>query len=130
MLSKLLFDRVFPARDLTLLEVVVLGTLVVTALTALLSGLKSYYSQLVGAELTRATSLLFFNHLQHLPIRFFDQHRVGEITSRFQDVRTSLGTVSRALETVLVSIPYMLLIPPILVALDPALALIAFVTCR
>jgi ABC-type bacteriocin/lantibiotic exporter with double-glycine peptidase domain len=128
MLSKLFFDRVYPAHDATLLTVLVAGVLVVSVTNGMLGGLKSYYVQVVGAKLTRATSLLFFNHLQHLPVRFFDEHRVGEVTSRFQDVRASLSTVTRSLETIFVSGAYVLLIPPILIYLNPTLAVIAFIT--
>ncbi len=125
-LAKLFFDRVYPARDATLLEVLVVGALTVAIANAALGGIK-YYTQLIGARLARAVSLAFFNHLQHLHSRFFDEHRVGEIGSRFQDVRTSLDTLTRALDTLFISGAYVLLIPPILLLLNVKLALLAFI---
>jgi ATP-binding cassette subfamily B protein len=128
MLSKLFFDRVYPTHDTTLLQVLVIGILVASVTSAILGAIKSYYSTVVGARLTQVTSLLFFNHLQHLPTRFFDEHRVGEVMSRFSDVRASLDTVSKALETLFVSGAYGILIPPILLAINVRLALLAFIT--
>src|SRR5205814_1215238 len=79
-LTKLLFDRVYPTGDVSLLAVLVVSVAASTITASCLGAVKTAFTQLVSAKLTRATSLLFFNHLQHLPTRFFDTHRVGEIT--------------------------------------------------
>lgn len=86
-LTKLLIDEVYPSQDVPLMHVLVAGILAFSLTSALLGGVQGYYNLYVNAQLSNVTSLLFFNHLQHLPVRFFDEHRVGEVTSRFQDVR-------------------------------------------
>src|SRR5215218_7150079 len=127
-LSKLLIDEVYPTRNLTLMEVLVMGILAVSVASAVMSAIRAYFTQYTTSHLANATSLLFFNHLQHLRTRFFDEHRVGEIMSRFGDVRTSLGGVSRVFETVFVNGVYLLLVPPFLFVLQWKLAIVSLIT--
>lgn len=127
-LSKLYFDRVYPAHDLTLLEALVIGTFVISVTNALLGAFRSFYTATVTTQLSRSMSLMFFNHLQHLTVRFFDQHRVGEMASRFQDVRASVDTVTRVFDTLVLNGVFLLLVPPVLFYLNPTLALLSLVT--
>ena len=127
-LSKLLIDEVYPTRNLTLMEVLVLGILVVAVVQAVTGAIRGYFTTYTTSHLANATSLLFFNHLQHLRTRFFDEHRVGEIISRFADVRNSLNSVSRVFETVFVNGVYLLLVPPFLFLLNWKLAIVSLIT--
>ena len=102
-LSKLLIDEVYPTRNLTLMQVLVVGILVVAVASSVMSAIRSYFTSYTTCHLANATSLLFFNHLQHLRTRFFDEHRVGEIISRFADVRNALNSVARVFETLFVN---------------------------
>jgi ABC-type bacteriocin/lantibiotic exporter with double-glycine peptidase domain len=68
---------------------------------------------------------VFFNHLQHLTVRFFDEHRVGEVMSRFQDIRTSFQTVSSIFDTIMTSGTFLVLVPPLLLFMNFKLALIS-----
>lgn len=127
-LSKLLIDRAYVVRDVALMHVLVLGGAGLGVAAALVGAIRSFYTQVIGARLAGALSLSFFNHLQHLPARFFDEHRVGEVMSRFQDVRSSLAALSRVVETVLVAGMYLLFVPPILLWLNWKLALVCMAT--
>lgn len=127
-LSKLLIDEVYPTRNLTLMEVLVAGILVVSVAQAVMGAIRSYFTSYTTSHLANATSLLFFNHLQHLRTRFFDEHRVGEIISRFADVRNSLSSVSRVFETIFVNGVYLLLVPPFLFLLQWKLAIVSLIT--
>jgi ABC-type bacteriocin/lantibiotic exporter with double-glycine peptidase domain len=127
-LSKLLIDEVYPTRNLTLMEVLVLGILAVTVASSVMSAIRSYFTTYTTSHLANATSLLFFNHLQHLRTRFFDEHRVGEIISRFADVRNSLNSVSRVFETLFVNGVYLFLVPPFLFLLQWKLAIVSLIT--
>lgn len=127
-LSKLFIDEVYPARDVSLMHVLVLGVLAVSVASSVMGALRGYHSQTVSARLASATSLLFFNHLQHLPVRFFDEHRVGEVISRFGDVRAALGALSGIFQTLLGSGVYLLVVPPFLLLLNWKLALVSLVT--
>lgn len=126
-ITKLLIDEVYPTRDFGLLHLLV-GTTLVLSLTIAVSGaVRGYYTSVVAAQISAATSLMFFNHMIHLPTRFFDQHRVGEIMSRFGDVRGSLGTVSRVLDLTLTTGLNFVIVPPLLLLMDWRLALVAMI---
>jgi ABC-type bacteriocin/lantibiotic exporter with double-glycine peptidase domain len=127
-LSKLLIDEVYPTHNITLMQVLVAGILVVAVAQAVMGAIRSYFTSYITSHLSNATSLLFFNHLQHLRTRFFDEHRVGEIISRFADVRNSLNSVSRVFETLFVNGVYLLLVPPFLFMLQWKLAIVSLIT--
>ena len=127
-LSKLLIDEVYPSQNVTLMHILVGGIFAVTVATSVLGAIRSYYTLHVTSRLGNATSLMFFNHLQHLSARFFDEHRVGEIMSRFADVRSSLSSISNIFSTIFVQGAYLLLVPPFLFLLQWKLALLALVT--
>ena len=124
-LSKLLIDEVYAARDATLMQVLVVGLLVITVTAAAMEAIRSYFQVHVSARLTNAASLLFFNHVQHLRSRFFEQRQVGEVLSRFGDVQQSLNTLSQGFGTLFVQGVYLVLVPPFLLMLQWRLALVA-----
>jgi ABC-type bacteriocin/lantibiotic exporter with double-glycine peptidase domain len=123
-LSKLLIDEVYPSRDGVLMKVLVVGLLVLAVTVAAMEGIRGYFQTHVSARLTNASSLLFFNHLQHMRPRFFEERQVGEVMSRFMDVRMALSSVSRGLGTVFVQGVYLVLVPPFLFLLEWRLALV------
>ncbi|HEX2204347.1 MAG TPA: peptidase domain-containing ABC transporter [Longimicrobium sp.] len=127
-LSKLLIDEVYPSRNITLLHVLVGGILAVAVAQSIMSAIRGYFTMFTTSTLASATSLLFFNHLQHLRVRFFDEHRVGEIMSRFADVRSSLNSISRIFETLFVNGVYLFLVPPFLFLLQWKLAIVSLLT--
>ena len=127
-LSKLLIDDVYPTGNLSLMKVLVLGVLAITVASAVLTGIRFQFTAYVTARMGNATSLLFLNHLQHLRPRFFDEHRVGEISSRFSDVRAVLNIVAKMFETVFVNSSYLLMVPPFMFLLQWKLALVSLVT--
>ncbi len=124
-LSKLLIDEVYPSKDVMLMEVLVVGLLAVAVTVAAMEAIRTYFQVHVSARLTNAATLLFFNHLQHLRARFFEQRQVGEVMSRFGDVRMALGTLSQGFGMLFVQGVYLVLVPPFLFILQWRLALIA-----
>lgn len=124
-LSKLLIDEVYPSRDVSLMHVLVGGLLAIAVSAASMEAIRNYFQFQVSARLSDAASLLFFNHVQHLRARFFEEHQVGEVMSRFVDVRQALGTISRAFGTVFVQGVFLILVPPFLFLLEWRLALVA-----
>lgn len=123
-LSKLLIDEVYPSRDGTLMQVLIVSLLVLAVTVAAMDGIRGYFQTHVSARLTNATSLLFFNHVQHLRPRFFEQRQVGEMMARFGDVRMAISSVSRGMGTVFVQGAYLVLVPPFLFLLEWRLALV------
>jgi ABC-type bacteriocin/lantibiotic exporter with double-glycine peptidase domain len=127
-LSKLLIDEVYPTRNVTLMHVLVGGIFAFAVASTVMGAIRGYFTTYTTSHLSNATSLLFFNHLQHLRPRFFDEHRVGEIMSRFGDVRSSLQSVSKVFETLFVNGAYLILVPPFLFLLQWKLAIVSLIT--
>lgn len=127
LLTKTLVDEVYASKDTSLLQVVLLGSLGLTIGSATIGAIRGYHMQVVSGQLGHATSLMFFNHLVHQPVRFFDQHRVGELLSRLGDVKASLGTISRTFGTLLTSGLQLLVVPPVLLYLNWRLSLVAVI---
>ncbi|HEX5726259.1 MAG TPA: peptidase domain-containing ABC transporter [Longimicrobiaceae bacterium] len=127
-ISKLLIDEVYPTRNVTLMHVLVAGVLGISVASAVMAAIRGYFTTYTTSHLSNSTSLLFFNHLQHLKVRFFDEHRVGEVMSRFGDVRNSLNSVSRVFETIFLNGAYLVLVPPFLFLLQWKLAIVSLIT--
>lgn len=127
-LTKLLIDKVYPSEDVSLMHVLVAAILGIGIGNIMIGTLQSYYSLIVNTQLSNSTSLMFFNHLQHLKIRFFDEHRVGEIMSRFGDVSNSLKTVNNLFQTVFVNGIYLFIVPPFLFLLNWKLAVVSLIS--
>lgn len=128
MLTKLLVDRVYPTHDVTLLGVVVVAILIQSLFSNLVGAVRGYYGQVVGAHVQADTTVFLVNHLQHLPLRFFEGMPVGDVLSRFGDLRAALATVSSLLNGALFRVIYLVLIPPLLLIMSWRLTLIALAT--
>jgi len=124
-LTKLLIDRVYPTADVTLLSVVVGGWLALQAGMVGIGALQGYVSTEVGGRLGNAVRLFFLNHVQHLPLEFFDRRPVGQVTARLEDVSAAVGNMVSMLQTAFTTGFYLLLLPFLLVVLDMRLAAIA-----
>ncbi len=123
--TKLLIDEVYPSQNVTLMHLLVGGLMVLHLVSTGLGAVRGFYSLYVHARLSNITRLMFFNHLQHLKMRFFEGHQVGEIQSRFQDVTNGIGAISRVFEAVFIHGIYLVLVPPLLFLLDWRLAFLA-----
>jgi ABC-type bacteriocin/lantibiotic exporter with double-glycine peptidase domain len=126
-LSKLMFDEVYPTRDVTLLHVLVAGSLALAVTSVLISGTENYFRLFLSTRLNAALGLLFFNHLMHLRLRFYEERRVGEVLSRFGDIQQALQSVSSTVQTVLLQGIILVVVPPFLFLLQWKLALVAIV---
>jgi len=124
-LSKLLIDDVYPRRDVSLLAVLVAMLFTLSAASSLAGALRAYYAVHVKARLGGALRLHFFNHLQHLPMRFFDTHQVGEVSSRFQGVTRGVDSLASGFESTFTQGVFLLLVPPVLLWMDLGLGLLA-----
>ncbi len=126
--TKLLVDSVYPAGSTGLLAVVLAASFVVTMFASLVTFVRSYLSAVLMARLNAEIGARLLAHVHDLPIRFHDGNQVGQIASRFGDVRASLGSLVGVLDTIVGTTPFLLIIPPLLFAIDGRLASIAFVS--
>ena len=127
-MTKLLIDKVYPTQNVSLMHVIVLGLLAFSITSVIIKLIQGYYNLYFNSKMGQETSLMFFNHLQKLKIRFFDNHRVGEIMSRFSDVSGSLQSVNNVFQTVFVNGIYLFLVPPFLFLINWKLAIVSIVS--
>lgn len=125
--TKLLVDEAYPARDVQLAYVLLGGVLAFTVATSVMGAVSSYFSQAYTGRLSSAADLMFFNHVQHLPMQFFDSRPVGEIMSRSGDLRSSLGTVAVLFQTLLTGGVNLLILPPVLLYLNWQLTVLSVI---
>lgn len=124
-LTRLLFDHVSSPRDLDLLHVLVVSILAASVAAALAEALLGYYSAYLTLKLESSAALYLFNHLQHLPDRFFSRRQVGELTSRFEDAKAGMSLVLGFLRLAFSQVTFLVVIPFTLASLHWELALAA-----
>lgn len=124
-LTKLLFDEVALSYDVGMMSLLVAGVLAFSVTAALSEAVLHYYSSYLNIKLENTTQLHFFNHVQHLPLAFFNHRKTGEIASRFQEIKSALGSVHAVISVVFGQGIFLLLVPPFLFYLNWQLALIA-----
>ena len=123
--TKILIDDVYPHKDWNLLAfALLLGAAVSTGLGGV-SFLSSYFGQCVGIRIGFDFQSIFYRHVQSLDFSFFDQRETGEILSRFRDMRSSISSVIRIINTFIMNSLQLLIFPPILFYINWKLALIS-----
>lgn len=78
-------DYVLVDGNKNLLNLMSIGMLIVVALQAYIGSKKSILMMKTGQLMDAQLILGYYKHLLHLPQRFFDTMRIGEITSRIND---------------------------------------------
>ncbi len=126
--TKLLIDKVYPTQNISLMHAIVLGIFIIGIANLFISSIQGYYTLFINSKLSNSLSLMFYNHLQHLKIRFFDEHRTGEILSRFGDINKSLSSINKIFQTIFVNGIYIVLVPPFLFFLQWKLAIVSLIT--
>ena len=127
LLTAALFDRVYPAGNVSLLGVVVLGIVAAKAGEGIIRNLFRFTAFAARTRMRDVARLALFNHVLHLPSRVLEARRSGEIAGRFGDVQEVLDTSADAALTAMSQSAYLLAVPPILFLIEPRLALVALV---
>lgn len=127
LLTAVLFDRVYPAGNVSLLGLVVLGIVAATAGEGVVRNLFRFTAFAARTRMRDVGRLALFNHVLHLPSRVLEARRSGEIANRFGDVQEVLDTGADAALTAMSQSLYLLAVPPILFLIEPRLALVALV---
>ncbi len=89
---KQFLSTILVQRNQQLLNTVAIVLLVIFVAQALLGALQSYFITSVGERLSANLRIQVFEHVQLLPLSFFDQRRTGELTSRVTNDVTVLQT--------------------------------------
>ena len=122
MMTKFIFDEVYPSKSISLLTSFVTVMLSISLTLAIAEAIKGYFSAYLNIKISNTLSMYFYDHIQRLNIRFYEQRRVGEIMSRFGDVNSSMGAVTKALQVLFVNGIYLIIVPPIIFTINWKLA--------
>ena len=92
------FDAFIGGSTLSGLNTIVLLLLLIFAVQAVFNFLRTYLLALAGEGVVADLRTTLYTHLLGLPLRFFENRKTGEITSRLtSDIATVQGAVSTAL---------------------------------
>lgn len=81
-------DKVLVHNSLTTLDMLIIGMIIVSIFEVLLTGVRTY---VLGHTTNRVDAVLgssLYQHLMHLPISFFNNQRVGQISTRVRELDT------------------------------------------
>jgi ATP-binding cassette, subfamily B, multidrug efflux pump len=126
-LTKLALDRAVPAGDVGLLSTLV----AVYAGALVLAFAAEYLHTLLGTWIAQSVMLdlrtRVFDHLQRLPLRYFDRNPVGRVMTRVtNDVEQLNEAFSSGVVTIFGDLFTLLFIVAVMIHLDARLALVTF----
>ncbi len=120
-----IIDEVIGKRLLSLLPMLILGLIVVYALTRLLNFGEQYLRHVLGERFILDFRVLLYDYLQRLSISFFENQQTGEIMSRItNDVNALEDFVTHSVGFLIVDLLRLVGTAIILFALDWPLALL------
>ncbi len=123
--QKQIIDEVIGKRLLSLLPMLILGLIVVYALTRLLNFGEQYLRHVLGERFILDFRVLLYDYLQRLSISFFENQQTGEIMSRItNDVNALEDFVTHSVGFLIVDLLRLVGTAIILFALDWPLALL------
>lgn len=96
-----MINAVIVLKDSAVLNKLTLDLAAVILLQAVFSVAQSYVMGFVGQRITADFRIEFFSHVQSLSLRFFHNHRVGEIVSRLSN---DISVIQEALVSIPVAI--------------------------
>ncbi|WOO34667.1 peptidase domain-containing ABC transporter [Anaerocolumna sp. AGMB13020] len=99
---KLLIDEVLPLGLLKTLHRLSLGVILLNFFKVILSALRSHMMMYLSQKLDIALLLGYYRHVLKLPMNFFDNRKVGEIISRFNDASKVREAISGAALTIMI----------------------------
>ncbi|MEG8990149.1 ABC transporter transmembrane domain-containing protein [Ignavibacteria bacterium 4148-Me] len=125
--SKFIFDEVIPNQNVSLLELILILSLIFTVFSSIIGIAKDYFSMGIAFEMGVDFRLRFYRHLQLLSFDFFNNHETGEILSRQADTQASLGGVIGLINGLFINICQLLIFPLILLLINWQLTLLSII---
>lgn len=125
--SRRLIDNAYPSRDVSLVDTLVFVFIALIISQTILHLVQSCADIILATRLHSTLRPRLYDHVQHLHLHYFADHRPGEISDTFQATQRSLGTVATALQIIFTKGFYLLAVPPLLLWTSPKLAAVALV---
>lgn len=81
-LVKNIFDKALPQKNLKLLIMLILISILTTAIIGLMQVAQTYLNSWIAKHITYNIKNQMFNHLQHMSLAFFSSSKPGEVITR------------------------------------------------
>lgn len=109
-----ILDRVVVHQNVSLLNVLIVGLIIVSLFTNITSSIRGMLSAFMLRKLDFTMISQFFQHVLSLPLGFFDSRRTGDIFARFQENMTvrdfmTESTISTLLNVLMMFIYFIVL---------------------
>lgn len=92
-LSKYLIDDVLVNKNARMMVLVIIGIFVATITKVVTGYFASISSNYVTETIKRDIKIDVYTHLQHLPMSYFKQHKLGDIMARLSGDSATLGRI-------------------------------------
>ena len=126
-LTRYMLNDLIPNRNYRLLIACGIGLLLLYAVRMLLNYFIHYQGHMMGIRMQAHMRSDLFNHLQRLPVSFYDHHETGKIMSRLtHDINDISELAHHGPETILISSISMIISFVYLCTIYPPLAFIIF----
>ncbi len=88
LITQSVIDKVLVHGSLSTLDVLAIGLILITVFETILSLSRNYVFTHTTARIDVILSCRLFHHLFHLPLRYFESHRVGDTIARVRELET------------------------------------------
>ncbi|NQU43858.1 ABC transporter ATP-binding protein [bacterium] len=118
-MTKILLDDVIIGQNLPLLKIVVIFLVSIYVGRAIVAIVRSYVMQWLGNKVLYDLRVRVYDHLQMLPLNYYNQRQTGQIMSRVtSDLSRLQFFIAEGLQEILVNVITMFLIAIILLAMN------------
>jgi predicted double-glycine peptidase len=99
--SQTIIDRVIVHEDISMLNMLLVGMLLVTCFQSALTFARGVLISTLSTKIDHALFVQFFKHLLSLPLKFFEQRTTGDVLARFNENARITAFLSSGTITVL-----------------------------
>ena len=123
-----IIDHAIPGKDLTLLTMLVAGTIAVPLLSGLIGVAQNYLNSFIGQSIMVDLRNHLYTHLLRMSLRFFTQTRAGELNSRLNnDVAGVQNAITGTIINIVSNLATLIFTLAVMFSLNFQLALLAVV---
>lgn len=123
-----IIDHAIPGKDLTLLTMLVAGTIAVPLLSGLIGVAQNYLNSYIGQSIMVDLRNHLYTHLLRMSLRFFTQTRAGELNSRLNnDVAGVQNAITGTIINIVSNLATLIFTLAVMFSLNFQLALLAIV---
>ena len=81
--TQVIVDKVLIHQSLSMLNIMLIGMVLLTIFQTAVSSLRTYFLAFTATKVDQALFAEFYRHVLSLPLRYFQQRKVGDIVTRF-----------------------------------------------